>query len=276
MAKQKAIRSVAVVAKENHQQSSLVAKKLIDLLASEGLVVLTLHPLKHKNAETVREAADLKRKRPDLLISVGGDGTILRTLRLIDSTIPILGVNVGGRGILAEVLPEQLKSALANVHEGKYSLQEKMRISCSIPGRTLPPALNEVYITRLEPIRTPAFSIRTGGGELLNQRMDGVIVSTPTGSTGHSMSFGSPVLSEFMEAFVITFVASLSNLPPLVVRTTPIRVECNAPTNVIIDGQEMFKATEKAKITISPHKSPAVFMRLNTRGLRQLYNLGFR
>jgi len=153
-------------------------------------------------------------------------------------------------------------------------LEKRMRIYASVNGLEFPPALNEILINRINVTRTPTYTIRFAQDEL-KQRMDGVIISTPTGSTGHSFSLGGPVLHENLNALVITPLSSVNKMPPLVVPNEPIVVSSNADSSLVIDGQSVYEIKSEQDFMIARYEHDAVFLRFKPKGLRQLAKLGF-
>lgn len=168
----------------------------------------------------------------DILISIGGDGTILRAATFVqNSGIPILGVNAGRLGFLAKVQKENIESFLQVVLEKKYTISERTLLSLEVN----PPlsdfeinfAMNEISINRKD--TTSMITIETYlNGEYLNSYWaDGLIVSTPTGSTGYSLSCGGPILMPEVKALVITPIAphNLNARPLVIADDTEIRLK---------------------------------------------------
>jgi NAD+ kinase len=160
----------------------------------------------------------------DMLISIGGDGTILRAATLIrDSGIPILGINAGRLGFLATVQKENIAEFLQIVIDKKYTLSKRtlLSLSCTPPNEALQDinfAMNEISVSRKD--TTSMITIDTYlNGEFLNSYWaDGLIVSTPTGSTGYSLSCGGPILTPDVKSLVITPIAPHNlNARPLVI-----------------------------------------------------------
>ncbi|MDI1316091.1 NAD kinase [Flavobacterium sp.] len=159
----------------------------------------------------------------DILISIGGDGTILRAATFVrDSGIPILGVNAGRLGFLAKVQKENIESFLQIVLEKKYTISERtllsMEINPTYSDFEINFAMNEISINRKD--TTSMITIETYlNGEYLNSYWaDGLIVSTPTGSTGYSLSCGGPILMPDVKGLVITPIAPHNlNARPLVI-----------------------------------------------------------
>lgn len=160
----------------------------------------------------------------DVLVSIGGDGTILRAATFVrDSGIPILGINAGRLGFLAKVQKEDIESFLQLVLEKKYTLSERTLLSLeTFPDnqeiKELNFAMNEITVSRKD--TTSMITIETQlNGEYLNSYWaDGLIISTPTGSTGYSLSCGGPVLTPDVKSIVITPIAPHNlNARPLVI-----------------------------------------------------------
>jgi NAD+ kinase len=112
-------------------------------------------------------------------------------------------------------------------------------------------------------------------GDEIKQRMDGLVVSTPTGSTGHSFSIGGPVLHEGMSCLSLTPIASVNRMPQLVIPLDEIIIRSTYESHLILDGQETFKIQADDPIKIMRCSDDAVFLRLQKKGMRQLAKLGF-
>ena len=160
----------------------------------------------------------------DMLISIGGDGTILRAATLVqDSGVPILGVNAGRLGFLATVQRENIETFLQLAIDKKYSISKRtlLSLSCSSPNKSIEEinfAMNEITVSRKD--TTSMITIETYlNDEYLNSYWaDGLIISTPTGSTGYSLSCGGPILTPDVKSLVITPLAPHNlNVRPLVV-----------------------------------------------------------
>ena len=174
------------------------------------------------------EREDLSTARPDFVIVLGGDGTLLSTARCVARAgIPILGVNLGSLGFLTEVKTEEIEQALAEVDAGDCELSLRPMLHCQVvrEGKCVAnyDALNEVVMNQSAVARITDFEVRVNGNFVANYKADGVIISTPTGSTAYSLAAGGPILSPEVSGFVITPVAShaLTNRP-LVVKDTAI------------------------------------------------------
>ena len=212
---------------------------------------------------------DVKKMSPDYIVSVGGDGTLLWVLRSMDDETPVLALNVGGRGILSEISPNNIGKSIKQLREKQYRIDSRNRISVSVNGKTLPPALNEVYVNRVSQTRTSTYTM-TIGGYKVKQRMDGLMVSTSTGSTGHSLSFGGPYIHPNSTVFLVLMVGSIDRLPPIVLPTKPIEIISDHDSSVTVDGQEEILVKASEQIVITKHNRDARFVRFENKGFQQL------
>ncbi len=269
------INNIVLVTRYNSAEAESIAIKVAHLVRKRGVNVYTISPLSIESAKRLDSEDELRHIKLELAIAIGGDGTTLRTVRWLSNAVPVFSIKLAGsRGILAEITPEQLEPALDSIFSNSFYLEKRMRIYASINGHEFPPALNEILINRINVTRTPTYTIRFAQDEL-KQRMDGVIISTPTGSTGHSLSLGGPVLHENLNALVITPLSSVNRMPPLVVTTEPIEVRSNGDSSIIVDGQSTFETKSEQDIRIARYEHDAVFLRFKSKGLRQLAKLGF-
>jgi NAD+ kinase len=174
------------------------------------------------------EREDLARVAPDFVVVLGGDGTLLSTARCVaQADIPILGVNLGSLGFLTEIRQEEIEQALTEVDAGHCEMSLRPMLHCQVlrDGKCVATheALNEVVMNQSAVARITDFEVRVNGNFVANYKADGLIISTPTGSTAYSLAAGGPILSPEVSGFVITPVAShaLTNRP-LVVKDTAI------------------------------------------------------
>ncbi len=159
----------------------------------------------------------------DVLFSIGGDGTFLGTVPFaIGGNIPVIGINIGRLGFLANVAQDQIKSAIDDWFNNSYTLIERTLIEVEIPNSQLriPSlcALNDITIRRTEGANMLTFKATVNGQLLNNYWADGLILATPTGSTAYSLSCGGPILDINATAFIITPIASHNlTVRPLVI-----------------------------------------------------------
>lgn len=268
------IRNVAIITKIGSGEAEAAAARVARLLNKSKVTTYAVLPLKIEGS-TSFAPEELKEVSLDLIFAIGGDGTTLRAFRIIPGKAPLFAINSGGhRGILAEADAGMIDEAVAAIIAGKYFYDSRTRIQASAGKKVFPPALNDILVTRVSLTRTPLVSIRLLGDEI-KQRMDGIVVSTPTGSTGHSFSIGGPVLHEGMSSLILSPLASVNRMPQLVIPVEEITVESTYESHLIIDGQETFRVEADQSIRISRFPDDAVFLRLQKKGMRQLAKLGF-
>ena len=269
------LNKVAVVSKFGSKESEEAAKKVAKKLLAKKAKVFTIAPVSVKGANKVGLISELRGKKLDLVIALGGDGTTLRTFRHLQDETPVLGINEGGnRGILSEITIEQIDSAIKQIISGKVFLDKRTRVVASCGKEEFPPALNEIFINRKNLTKTADFEIKFQN-DTVRQKMDGVIVSTPSGSTGHSFSLGGPILHESLDVLIITPVAPVYRLESIVVPDEKIEVICSHDCNIVMDAQVVKSAGFEEPIVIKKYKKHAVFVRLKKQGLRQMSKLGF-
>jgi NAD+ kinase len=194
-------------------------------------------------------------ERAQLTVAVGGDGTILRTLaRLLGADVPVIGVNFGRVGFLASIAPERLEADLARVFAGEYRVIEQPTLEARVDGRTFA-AVNDVVAASSTLGRMIELSWTIAGEELGVVSCDGMICSTPSGSTAYNLSNGGPVLVRGLDAMAITFIAphSLDARPLVVARGAELTVR-NASGDVeaavLVDGQQVGDLPPGASLSI--------------------------
>jgi NAD+ kinase len=269
------IRNVAIITKINNAEAETAAKRITNLLIARKIRVYSILPLTLENSTSTVTPEDLKNINLDLAFAVGGDGTTLKAFRIIPCNTPLVSMNVGGhRGVLSEVSIDAIESAIDMIVTGRYFHDFRLRIQASINGNKVPPALNDIVFTRVNLTKAPTLSIKLMDDEI-KQRMDGIIISTATGSTAHSYSMGGPVVYEDMGCLILNPIASVNRMPGLVIPALDIEIKSTHDAQLIIDGQEVFKVTAGQSVKISRFSMDAEFIRLKKRGMRQLTKLGF-
>ncbi len=269
------LQCIAVVSKVGSRESEQAAKDIAKMLLARGIKVYTTSPVQIEGAQKVEVLEDLNTIKIDLVITLGGDGTTLRVFRNMVNETPLLTINVGGnRGILSEITADEIDVAIDQILNDKFFLDKRTRVIASCGGKEFPPALNEIYVNRTNLTKTSEIEIKFQN-DTIRQKMDGVIIATPSGSTGHSFSLGGPILHESLDVLIITPVAPVYRLESIVVPDEKIEIICSHDCNIVMDAQVVKSAGYDEPITIRKYKKPAVFVRLKKRGLRQMSKLGF-
>lgn len=268
------IRNVAIIAKISSIEAQAAANKVARLLNKGKIKTYVISPLNVEGSISVMPE-DLKVVKLDLVFAIGGDGTTLRAFRIIPGSAPLFSINSGGhRGILSEADANMIDRAVEAILAGKYFHDSRIRIQAAVGTKVFPPVLNDILVTRINLTRTPLVSIGLMGDEI-KQRMDGLVISTPTGSTGHSFSIGGPVLHEGMSCLILSPLAPVNRMPQLVVPVEEITIQSTYESHLIVDGQESYRVDADQSIRISRSPEDAVFLRLQKKGMRQLAKLGF-
>jgi len=206
-----------------------------------------------------------------LVIALGGDGTILKTIGAIpNSSIPVLGVNFGRGGFLAEADAKDLNQALERILLGEYKIERIMMLSIEANSEKLGNFLNEAYIGSKIMGKTLSFRILRDGVELAEGLADALIISTPVGSTAYAFSAGGPIVDDELEAAILTPVCPISNLRPMVLSVRhrlAIKVSADYGISIMLDGYSLKEIDEK-RVVIKVERSgcSASFIRLGEYG----------
>ncbi|GAA1580251.1 NAD(+)/NADH kinase [Actinoplanes couchii] len=205
--------------------------------------------------------------RAGLLVSLGGDGTMLRTMRLVEGReTPVLGVNVGRLGFLAEVDLPALNEALTAIDEHDYKVETRTAVRTVLPDGREVSAFNDVALVRVPGEGLAAVGIRVEGSGFVNYAADAVIVSTPTGSTAYSFSAGGPIVSPNVEALIVSAAAAHSSFNRSLVLDTSEQLSLDVlPTSgrlaIEVDGIIEGYATPGYRLEITPVPAAAKVIR---------------
>ena len=199
----------------------------------------------------------------DVVVVVGGDGTILRTIQQMQRPVPVIGINRGEVGFLADLDPTGAIDFVRTLSQG-FSVEERMRITLLKDGINLGTALNEALIVTTRPAKMLRFSIVVDGNTAEQFRADGLLISTPTGSTAYAMSAGGPIIDPRIQGFLLVPLAPymLSSRPHLISenRRLEIRLESTKPAKLVIDGQQTIDLGISSTIRVNRSKIPALFV----------------
>lgn len=215
-------------------------------------------------------AEDVDPQRLDLAMSLGGDGTMLRTADLVSAAgVPVLGINVGHLGYLTEVEPAMLTSALERFFAGDYRIEERMTLAVHavIGGEELPArtALNEAWLEKTVPGHTVRMQLTIAGDTFTTYAADGLIVSTPTGSTAYNLSVRGPIVSPSLRAIVVKPVSphQLFDFSLVLGDGEDVRVDVlDARTaTLLVDGQPLGVLSGGDHVTCRAGRYPARLVR---------------
>ena len=273
---EKLFKSVGLVARYDKKQALTLADELVNYLNSKNLQVYIEDTLKGK-VRTQAKMVPLKEMNTDFIITIGGDGTILRAcLALPKPEPPIIGINMGVRGFLTEVEPESAFSAMDRILNGEFKIEKCAKLSAVVNGETTPDALNDVVIAGREPSKIVYIQIYKDDKPILQCEADGLIVSTQTGSTGYSLSAGGSVLDPEVDAIVITPICSLTVFRSIVLPANcKITIEATRSKDMVflVDGNYRLPLpSKKASLTVCRSKNVTSFIRFNDEFYDRLQN----
>ncbi len=218
-------------------------------------------------------------KNSDIIISLGGDGTFLNTARLVGSSgKPILGVNLGTLGFIAEVSPNEVIKFIDDIEKGKYKVVDLCVLSLKAPSGKELNGINEITIDKESSIRIIEIEVKYKNEFVANFLADGLIVSTPTGSTGYSLSAGGPIVSPYSKVFIINPICPHSlNLRPIIVPddgvltikasgSNKIRVSADGHSALILDSPSEFIVSKaEYNIRVVKRMNKTYFQTLNNK-----------
>jgi len=247
----KLFKKVGIVARYDKTQAIILANKISEYLEEKGLEVFIEDSLSKKMNKS-RRFAPLAKMKTDFIITIGGDGTILRAGILTPNPQPpILAINMGVRGFLTEVEPKDALIAIEKVLDNKYKIEKSKKLSISVGNKKLPDALNDIVISTGETSKILYAQIFKNDKPILKCQTDGVIFATQTGSTGYSLSAGGPILDKEIDAFVLTPICSLTLFHSLVFSAkTKVSIKVIRPKKIfiLIDGN--YRQIIKSEIPI--------------------------
>lgn len=259
--------------------------RVLDFLRSKGASIIFDHTFyDFLTAEQNRELGNVGTFdgddfNADYVISMGGDGTFLKAaVRVGIKSIPLIGINMGRLGFLADVLPGEVESALQAVLEGNYNIEEHTAIQISTSGGDFDGchyALNDIAVLKRDIASMIGIHTSIDGSFLVNYQADGLIVTTPTGSTAYSLSNGGPIIVPQTRTLCLTPVAPHSlNIRPIVISdssTVTLEVESRSHNYLVaVDGRS-YTMHEGSTVTIS--KAPFVTRIVKPNGRRYFSSL---
>jgi NAD+ kinase len=209
-----------------------------------------------------RKGKTLEKMDADVVLAIGGDGTVLRALQR--TTAKVLGINSGSLGFLTEVTAEEFPAALRKLEKGAYAVEERVRIRVTVDGRRLYDCTNEAVLHTAQVAKIRDFEVWLNGTLVQKVRADGIIVATPTGSTSYNLSVGGPIVDPRVEAFVISAIAPFKPAARATVVPTngEVRVKLTKPKEclLVLDGQheEEIKGTEDIRFSGSESRAKLV------------------
>jgi NAD+ kinase len=214
---------------------------------------------------------ELGSRAPDLLVAIGDNRFLLDTLPEVSSDTEVLAV---GHGFLSEIPPDAVARALPRVVAGRHNVEERLRLEVVVGSRRLPPAMNEVALTTSRGGGFLRYSLEIDGERVWRDAGDGVVISTPTGSTGYGLSAGGPVVMENAETIVVVPICSASGKRPVVLpRSAQVGIsdiESRVGRTVVLDGRRRVRVRESG-FTVRASPDPVRFARLGKTRYLQVF-----
>jgi NAD+ kinase len=266
------IRSAGIVCKPLPEIIRTVVPPLATWLEKRGITPhIERHTREHMNPKEASIDLEQIGERVDLLIVLGGDGTLLSAARALHGlTVPMLAVNLGGLGFLTSFTLDEMYPMLELVLAGDYRITERMMLDAEVVHEgergKRNCALNDAVANKGALSRMLSFDVYVNQGHVGRYRADGLIVATPTGSTAYSLAAGGPVVQPDLEAFLITPICPhmLTNRPLVVPDTATIEVDLGAADEqayLTLDGQIGFELCPKDRVIVTKSSSKVRFVR---------------
>jgi len=254
------MKKIGILANCTKPRAADVLQRVVNRARELGIAVYTdkttAQLLTDNRAVVVENMLDVV----DAVVALGGDGTMLRAVRELDGRDkPVLGVNIGGLGFLTSVAEEEIDTALESFAAGRLMHSEYLIAECEVErnGKALARyrAMNDVVVSRGATSRVVTLDLAIDGKRVTSYVCDGLIVATPVGSTGHSLSAGGPILVPETSALVISLICphTLSSRPLVVPDTSNIEIvaaECSGQLLLSVDGQVIHPLLEGDRVKV--------------------------
>lgn len=254
------MKNIAIVAKPHGDRVKPLIYELMGFLTSRGCNVM-------KDARTAEVLADDNfnsdeeiQEKADLVVVLGGDGTLISAVRIIgDKETPVLGINLGRLGFLTETAADKAVSALKDVLDGNYMVERRMKLHSHLFQENEKmleiDVLNDIVINKSDAARIFETTVYIDGMLVNEYRADGLIIATPTGSTAYSLAAGGPIVHPSLETMIITPICpqGLSNRPIVISDESEVTIKVHADkgsVSITYDGQVFRKLDKSKKITV--------------------------
>ena len=256
------MKNIGIYVNRNKDRDFSVTNKIVEYAEKEGFVCQIL--LDSKNNKDFEDIEHLLQKQ-DLVIVLGGDGTILRIASTAaKANIPVLSVNLGHLGFLTELEFDEIQDGIKKIKDNQFFIEERMMLSCNVNGKEFL-ALNDICLQRASRARLLKFKAYAGNEFIDSLSADGVLVSSPTGSTAYSLSAGGPIVSPKLKLMLMTPIcAHTLRARPIVFSDDEIltfKTEEKCGFAVICDGQH--KPSDEVIDTVKISKSEYLLKLIN-------------
>jgi NAD+ kinase len=247
---------IGIVARQDLPEAIRFTRKVLKFLSRADVVLE-----RGLATKLGRRGTSIQDMRADAIVTIGGDGTVLWAQQKAPDT-PVLGINMGGKGFLADVDRAEARKALGKLLRGELEVRERSKLAVKIGGKRLPDALNEVVVRAASISHILAYRVLVDGEVLEVTRGDGVIIATPTGSTAYSLAAGGPIVDLRIDALVVTPICALRPyaVPLVVPGDSRIEIEITRrDATVIVDSQFTANAGPRDKLIFYRSEKPAKF-----------------
>lgn len=264
------MKTVYMLMHQRKPDTMTLAAEVTESFGKAGIKVAAEEWLREKMGERAEELfVSLSAGQCDAIVALGGDGTLLRANALaLEVDLPVLGINIGRVGFLTEVELADLQQACEHLSRDEYTIERRMMLKASIDGKTAL-ALNDIVVSRGGYSRLIGMDARVNDELVGHFVADGLIVSTPTGSTGYSLSAGGPLVCPEVECMLITPICahSLQHRPVVTSAEQDICIRLTEERSAMIsvDGREPIEFPGGHELRISRASTPARFIRLEPR-----------
>ena len=262
------INSVGLVVNYEKEKAQEITFRIVDWLSLKKIkVYIEGNKGKAIGREDLSCPTEKFLNKVELIISLGGDGTLLKAARLAASTdIPVFGVNLGGLGFLTQIGIDDLESFLEKLYQEKYFVDERMMLDCSVTRKDKEirkfTALNDIVIGKGAFARIICLATYVNNDYVITYSADGLVISTSTGSTAYSLSAGGPIVNPGINSMILTPICphTLSARPLIIGENDQVRITLESSEEevmVTIDGQEGFTLEPADEVIVkkSRHKA---------------------
>ncbi|MEM0240150.1 MAG: NAD(+)/NADH kinase [Candidatus Nezhaarchaeales archaeon] len=228
-----------MVSRQDSRETLKIIEDAFFYLKAKGVEVLVDQEIANFSTQLdIRKAASSAEtlKKADIIMTFGGDGTILQTIKRLKPPLKILGINMGRMGFLCEVEPKELNKAIDKLLSGKYQVQRANLLSVKIDGVERDLALNDVLVLASEQAKILDLIVKSDDIEIFNGRADGVLVSSTIGCTAYVLSLGGPLVDPCVECMITVI------LNPLMLGLRPIILPSSSKVEILIPPQNLREA----------------------------------
>ena len=254
------VKSFAIWANSEKKEVPLLVQSTLNWANENNLEVHLANRLKGIDIDTdVKYFSTKNPPEVDFLLCFGGDGTLISGVRIFsDPSVPVLGVHLGGLGFLAQITPEVLIDKLESVKNNNYKIQDRLVLSAKISGNEDSYyAVNDFVVQNKTSFRVTSLSLYIDNQHVSDYKSDGIIISTPTGSTAYSLSSGGPIVQPDVFSILITPIAphSLTSRPLVLPSNVEVEFRFNQDSEnelkLIADGQNIINFTKDSTVKLS-------------------------